>query len=769
MNRALMRLRPLWLWHLCVIGTIVVVAPALPWSGVVSVIELIVSTTAVFGLVVGIRLNRPRHRTGWHVLLAAVVYTVVSNVAWPVLQAAGVMGYAPSVDLLYFTTYPVLGLALLILPLQGRKLPWSAGLTEAAIITSGAAVVWWIFLIDPLIFDNRLPDHVHLHVIAYPMLDMAIFALGMRLLLIGGTTSVSFVLIAMTTVCLMVADTANFVVGVHHPGADPPTLSTLGWLLANALLGAAGLHPSMARVPEPGDAATAERFSGAGLYIATVVATPGLSLLYLIRELWMHTLDTPDIVVPLSAATVTATLVVVRMRQFNTLARQRAAALQHALDSEAALQAELRHLAEHDPLTGLPNRAPLYDRITRHLAAEQPAALLVLDVDNFKDVNDRFGHAAGDELLVAVAARLGQLSGAEDLLARLDSDEFALVAAATGAAERAADMVTAMRRPFLIQGSEVFASVSAGLRRIDDELLTGDVLRDAYMSLHAAKAGGRDQVVEFRPELSDRTLARARTVERLRGALGRGELLLHYQPLVRLADERLTGVEALIRWQPPGERMIAPDAFIPAAEDSGLIVPIGAWVLREACRTVASWHRRTGAVVSVNVSPRQLREPDFAMQALDALRSSELPPSALILEITEGVLVASGQGTEQAIGHLTLLREAGVRVAIDDFGTGYSSLAYLRDLPIDHIKIDKSFMPVDEDDTASRTLVKAVIDLAAGLRLSTTAEGVETAQQVAMLRTLGCERAQGYFFSRPVPAAQAEDLLTASGQRPARV
>jgi EAL domain-containing protein (putative c-di-GMP-specific phosphodiesterase class I) len=225
----------------------------------------------------------------------------------------------------------------------------------------------------------------------------------------------------------------------------------------------------------------------------------------------------------------------------------------------------------------------------------------------------------------------------------------------------------------------------------------------------------------------------------------------------------MVGVEALLRWQPPGERMVPPDRFIPEAEDSGLIVPIGTWVLREACRVVAGWHRQNGAVVSVNVSPRQLRESDFAVRVLDALRDSGLPPHALILEITEGVLVASGLVTEQAIGHLSVLRERGVRVAVDDFGTGYSSLAYLRDLPIDQIKIDKSFMPAPgEPDPAARTVVKAIIDLAAGLRLSTIAEGVETAEQVVLLRELGCERAQGYFFARPVPAAEAAELLADS-------
>jgi diguanylate cyclase len=345
----------------------------------------------------------------------------------------------------------------------------------------------------------------------------------------------------------------------------------------------------------------------------------------------------------------------------------------------------------------------------------------------------------------------------------LDSDEFAVLAAdmdPVAALACADEVLVAMRRPVEAAGLELFATVSVGLRDLDPEMSTDEILRDAYLALHSAKGAGRDQLATFDRGLRESRQATARLLERLRGAVERDEMVLHYQPIIRLADERMVGVEALVRWQPPGERMVPPDRFIPAAEDSGLIVPIGAWVLREACHAAAEWHRRDGAVLSVNVSPRQLREPDLGAQVLDALRSSGLPPKALILEITEGVLVASGQVTEQAIRHLSMLRERGARVAVDDFGTGYSSLAYLRDLPIDQIKIDKSFMPPPgEPEPAARSMVKAVIDLAGGLGLGTVAEGVETAEQVALLRELGCERAQGFYFSRPVPAADAGRLL----------
>jgi EAL domain-containing protein (putative c-di-GMP-specific phosphodiesterase class I) len=249
-------------------------------------------------------------------------------------------------------------------------------------------------------------------------------------------------------------------------------------------------------------------------------------------------------------------------------------------------------------------------------------------------------------------------------------------------------------------------------------------------------------------------------VERLRAALNAEELVVFYQPMVRLADNRFQAVEALVRWCPPGTAMVPPDRFIPAAEDSGLIVPLGEWVLRQSCRDAAGWHRRHGTLLSVNVSPRQLREADFVDVVRRALTDADLPPQALVLEITEGVLVGSGAQAEQANSHLSLLRRDGVRVAVDDFGTGYSSLAYLRDLPIDFVKIDKSFMPTGTPDTAHlTTLVRAIVDLAAGLGLGTVAEGVETAEQARLLRGLGCERAQGFYFARPAPAAEVTATL----------
>ncbi|MFI5935523.1 putative bifunctional diguanylate cyclase/phosphodiesterase [Actinoplanes sp. NPDC051494] len=764
--------RPWWLWHLIVLGTATAAIALVPAGAARNAIMLTSAATVVVAIVVGLRIHRPPHRLGWLVLLVAVVYTVLSNVLWPVLQATGVTGDSPAIDLLYYTTYPVLGLALALLPVRGRRDLRFAGYIETGIITSGAAVVWWTLLVDPYVLDpDQIPDQ--LHVVAFPMFDMVIFALGLRLLLVGGAGSLSFALIALATAALLTADTALFVSALNSGGS--PLVSVVCWMLSNALLGTAALHPSMAAPPadRPVDDAL-DNVGTARIYVVTVVATPIMTAIFLLHESMVDRVTAGDIIVPVGATAVTAALVVSRMRQLNLVARKRAVALQESVSKQAELQGELLHRAQHDSLTGLPNRELLYERLTAALAGERAGALVVLDLDAFKEVNDRFGHAVGDELLVAATGRLHDIVPAGGVLARLDSDEFAVLMLdhdLAGCRRTGERVLSAMRHPFPVQGHELFATASIGLRLLDPDLLTGDVLRDAYMALHAAKAAGRDQMTLFDRALSDQKLEAARTVERLRGAIERDELIVHFQPLVRLADERMTGVEALIRWQPAGEAMIPPDRFIPAAEDSGLIVPIGEWVLRRSCEVVAGWHRRRhAAVVSVNVSPRQLREPDFAAKVFAALRDSGLAPASLILEITEGVLVDSGMVTEQAIRHLTTLRAHGVKVAIDDFGTGYSSLAYLRDLPIDHIKIDKSFMPgpggpssvAGSVDTTAITMVKAIIDLAAGLELGTIAEGVETPEQVALLRSLGCDRAQGYYFARPLPAEEAALLLSSA-------
>ncbi|MET0414419.1 MAG: bifunctional diguanylate cyclase/phosphodiesterase [Actinoplanes sp.] len=710
------------------------------------------ATLALAGIAGGVRLHRPRFPRAWWLIFTSVGLALAGNVIWTTVLPSSISGNPAAINIIYGVTYPILCAGVALLPNHGRPGAGRVGLTESAIIASCVAVIWWMTFVDPTLIDTG-NIQTHAYLLVEPFMDLVLLGLGVRLLLLGDARSVAYWLVSASCVARLVADTAYLTVGSSM--GFPTRVSIVGWVACNGLLAVAALHPSMKRaVPLPAKG----RSGTTRFYFGAVVATPVLTGVFLLREGLADTLSSLDVVVPMIATAVTSALVVERMRQLNRVAGQRTAELEKA-------QQELLFRSSHDVLTGLPGRPVLHERLSACSNGGPGGALLLLDLDDFKEVNDRHGHSVGDDLLCVVSARLRDLADG-GLVARLHSDEFAvLLAGATltdawAATER---MLTAMRRPTTVPGHELFATVSIGLREVEDGVPADDLMRDAYLALHAAKEAGRNQMVLFDQQLREKRREAARTVERLRAAIRLGEFVMHYQPLIRLADERITGVEALIRWQPAGERMVPPDRFISIAEDIWLIVPIVAWVMQESCRVAAGWHRRHGTLVSVNVSPRQLREPDFPLMVLDALRSSALPPEALILEITEGVLVNSGKVAEQAISHLGMLRSRGVRVAIDDFGTGYSSLAYLRDLPIDHVKIDRSFMPAPgEPDPAARTVVKAIIDLAAGLRLGTIAEGVETPEQVELLRELGCVRAQGFYFSRPVPEADAARLITES-------
>jgi diguanylate cyclase (GGDEF)-like protein len=762
-----------WLWYLCCGLSVVAVGPFLP-NLIQQALYAALGASVFVAVAVGLRLHRPARPLAWRVLLLAIGCAVVANLIWAAMTVAGVPipGFS-AVDVVYYSMYPLLALALAILPVHGRYSSPMAGMTEAGIITCTAAVLWWTVLVDPLVVDHgALPKDADF--IAYPVLDLMLLAMAVRLLLVTGARAPSYLLLVGSAAALLAADTVYFVVVARTGDVTGPQFSSLTWLLANALFGAGALHPSMRSVAAEGHAdARRDRLVALPVYVLLVVLTPIITGVSLVLEMGSEHFDVYDVAIPLGATTLTAVLLVLRLRQLTAVAQMRATDLntrtvdlEGALHSQAVLQQELSHRALHDPLTGLPNRLLLHGRIGAALERRADGALLMVDIDGFKDVNDRFGHAMGDDLLLAVAQRISDLIGPAHLLARPGGDEFAVLLEDVDCdtvRERGDAVVAAMRRPVTVRGHDLYATVSAGVRTLDPSGLTVDMLRDADLALHAAKAAGRDQLVVYDEALREQRAEKRRTVERLRSAIGNEELVVHYQPMVRLADERFQAVEALVRWCPPGEAMVPPDMFIPAAEDSGLIVALGEWVLRQSCRDAVSWNEQHGTLLSVNVSPRQLREQDFVAVVQRALADSGFPADALILEITESVLVGSGAQTEQTIDHLSRLRRDGVRVAVDDFGTGYSSLAYLRDLPIDFVKIDRSFMPTGAPGADHLvTLVRAIVDLASGLGLGTVAEGIETPEQAQLLRELGCERAQGFYFAGPAPADEVSATLAGS-------
>jgi diguanylate cyclase (GGDEF)-like protein len=721
---------------------VVLAAPFLPQTAQMACYT-VVALSAVGAVLTGIRMHRPRRALAWWIILGALCCAVVANLGWAVLAAAGipVPDFSP-LDVCFYAMYPLFMVALSILPRHTGFATALAGLTEAGIVTCAGATVWWTTVVDPLVIHaGRLPSDPDF--LAYPVLDVLLVATAVRMAVVSGTRARAFLLMLASAVSMAAGDTAFFVWVARGGDMAGPQVSTLLWLLATVLVGTAALHPSMAAVAASpaSEAAGLERPVALPLYLALALTTPVVAGVFIMIKRDAGTLAADDIVLPLAGTVVTTALLVVRLRQIALLSRRR---------------------ATHDVLTGLPNRALLQQRIAAASARGAGGALIVLYLDGFKEVNERFGHVTGDALLVQVAARIGERTAGTALLARVGADEFAILCEDMPDSRAVAlgeTILGDMRHPVHVHGHQLYATASAGLRPLGPLVAEADVYRDADLALYAAKAAGRDRLTRWDEQLREERQRRIRTVERLRAALADDEFVVYYQPLVRLDDEHPVAVEALVRWVTEDGSMVPPDAFIPAAEASGLIVPIGEWVLRQACGDAAEWHRRHGTVVSVNVSPRQLREQDFAGMVEAALRDSGLPPGALILEITEGVLVGEGSETGLAIAHLTALRLLGVRVAVDDFGTGYSSLAYLRDLPIDTLKIDKSFLRESPRTTDQAAFVRAIVEMANSLSLGTVAEGVETAGQVELLRSLGCERGQGFHFARPTPADQITILL----------
>jgi len=421
-------------------------------------------------------------------------------------------------------------------------------------------------------------------------------------------------------------------------------------------------------------------------------------------------------------------------------------------------QARLLQAAFYDPLTGLPNRALFKDRLEVAFARAKGReaarfAVLFLDLDRFKLVNDSLGHRAGDELLVQIARRLESCRRAGDTVARLGGDEFTLLVEGVGSEEEAIAIAERVNRalgpPYLIEGHEVFAGASIGIalggpltERVEH------LLRDADTAMYRAKVRGCRHAV-FDSSMHERAMAALRLENELRRALERGELRVHYQPIVELSGGKITGVEALVRWEHRERGLVPPTEFIPLAEETGLVVPLGRWVLEEACRALSSLPE--GILLSVNLSGRQLLQPEFMSELKETLGLYHIDPSRLRLELTESMLIGNGAAAIAALQHL---RETGVRLCIDDFGTGYSSLSYLHELPIDALKIDRSFIGAMVGDERKIKIVQSVLLLGKGLGIDVVAEGVENAQQADLLRKLGCERAQGYFFARPCPLDQ---------------
>ncbi|MEV6303641.1 bifunctional diguanylate cyclase/phosphodiesterase [Actinoplanes sp. NPDC051861] len=726
---------PLWLGWLAVAAVAALCFPLVPDDSLQAKLYVnTIGSSAALATIVGILRNRPENRRGWLLFAAGVATMVSGDITFDVIEyTTGEYPYPYYADALYLSAYPLLWAGIWQLG-RGSGSRDRGGLLDSAVISTGVALVYWVFVIGPTLQDSGASWLERLVTIGYPLSDVLLTSAVARMLFRAENRTPSLRLLAAGS-CLMLTGDLFYTVmsaSAEYTGGFVDS----GFLLAYSCWAAASLHPSMRRHPDA--KAVAHRVGGRRLALLAVATLLAPAMLF-----WQGSSGDGIAWAAIgSGAVALFLLVVVRMWGFV---------------KQVEVQAgRLEGLAMRDELTGLANRRLFGHRLEEAVAAGNPHVLL-LDLDGFKAVNDRYGHGVGDDLLTEIAHRLGAELPPRALVARMGGDEFAVLVPAEYAAptcdELAVRLRAAVNRPVRAGGHELLVGTSVGVA--DGSGSPIEVLRRADVAMYASKAaGGRPR--RYSPDLDNQAGEESRLAADLRIALDRGEFHLVYQPIVELPHGRVLAVESLIRWRHPDHGYIGPDRFIPVAERNGLIIELGEWILRTACTQYVTWQRDGVAPgrIGVNVSARQLAEPGFVDVVAAVLSETGMHPRNLIVEVTETAVFGGGAAVRTVSG-LTAL---GVEIALDDFGTGHSSLGLLQTLPVSILKVDKSF--VENVTMAGRHAVIAtsLIHVAGGLGLIAVAEGVETAEQAAELYRLGYRRAQGYHFGRP---AEVPDFLAA--------
>ena len=727
------RHRQLWWWWL----TLGVLATGgyylLPHGGLAAnVVYNGIGLLSCLMIPLAVRVHRPARRAMWYWFAAGQTTWVCGDLVWEYYKyVLHQEPYPSAADFFYLSAYPMLVVGLVLLSRGRRRGSDLAGLVDPAIVAIGIGLVFWVFVMHPIAAGSTASTLERVIGVAYPAADALLLAILARFFTSAGRRSASARLLSVAALLLLAADVAYSLVSLYSE-SDGGSLLDAGWLLSYVGWAAAALHPSMrwtgTTTSQPSDA----RIGSSRLVLLAVCSLLAPALLF-VPGIGGDPVDRLAIAI---GAVLLFVLVVLRMSGF-------VAQVQRQAD-------QLEDLAMADDLTGLANRRRLEQGLTDGLAAG-PLQVALLDLDDFKEVNDALGHAVGDRLLEAVAARLARAAGPGALVARMGGDEFAVLL--TGADVPAADdavtrLVDSLREPVHAGGHDLLIGVSIGVADgtgTDDPV---EVLRRADVAMYAAKTAGETHR-RHAADLDDTADEQARLGAELRTALDTGQFRMVYQPIVELPHGRLRAVEALVRWDHPERGLISPDRFIPAAEHNGLIVELGEWILRSACAQAVEWQADWGARaperISVNVSARQLAQPGFTAVVARALTDTGLPVGKLTVEVTETAVFGGGQ----AVQTLNELHELGVRIALDDFGTGHSSLGLLQTVPVDVLKVDKSF--VDNITMAGRhaVIATALIRVSEGLGLTAVAEGVETAEQAEELYRLGYQLAQGYHFGRP--------------------
>jgi diguanylate cyclase (GGDEF)-like protein len=717
--------------------------------------------SAAVATVLGIWRNRPAVRWPWILIATAVIVFLIGGAAREVLGTLGVLSNKRSLvpDLITIPGYLILGAGILGI-VRARRLGRDVeidALLDATVAALAAMTVAWIYLVTPALFHEHAPLDVRFVLSCYPPLSIFLVAITASFAFSAARRAAAQYFLLFGMICILIGDTIYMLVDTRLVSM-PRHLIDMPYALAYVACIATLLHPSMRELtePVPSDARAPRR--GRLAVVAVALCVPALVTIFQVNADIEDRIALGVIVVALTMA---AAIRVLR-----------------ALRAHARSEARLAHQVAHDALTGLPNRSYAIEEADRALRLARRdrklVALLFLDVDRFKLVNDSHGHSVGDDLLLGVAQRLREMTRPGDLVARIGGDEFVVLMTGVQSQEAAVEIAERMRvsftAPFDVRGMEIGPSVSIGVSVTDgtDGAGAEALIRDADIAMYQAKDAGRDSVAVFDSSMRDQVTRRLTLERDLRHALDRDQLHLQYQPVVALDSGRVEGFEALLRWAHPVWGHIAPLSFIPVAEETGLILPIGSWVLQEASRQLATWRTQLDAGrdlwVAVNLSARQLRDPAIVARVRGAIDEHGIPPGALHLELTESVIM---DNRPEAAGVLGQLRAMGVRIAIDDFGTGYSSLAYLQRFPVDRVKIDQSFVAgLREPDSSDETLVAAIIAMARALRVSTVAEGVESELQAQKLTELGCDSAQGYLYAKPVMPDGVPDVLGRLGVVP---
>ena len=745
-----------WKWFAIVVALMTAVYFVLPSTEIQDIAYQVPGMLAVAAIFVGIWLHRPTDARPWVALGVGLALSTLGDWTFVLLDRLGIEPFPSVADVFYLGGMIIVVLAIVWLGRGRFPSGDRASLLDALIVAVGVGMLSWVFFMAPIVADETASILEIFMALAYPLLDILMLGVLVRLVLTPGAQPMSLRLIIAAIVLFLASDFPYAILALLDTYSTGNVVDA-GWQLGAAAWGAAALHPTMTRIAEP-----VTDKSGAGAFSVWRLALLAGASLMGPAVLVIQWLNGERIDVPVVAAGCVTLFLLVILRLDGVVG-----SLRTTLNERAVLEKELEHRALHDPLTGLANRVLFHDRLSHALSRRQGSvAVMFLDLDDFKTVNDAYGHAAGDKVLRTVADALRGATRDEDTVARLGGDEFAVLLADSPdryeSSLVAGRLLAAVQVPVHLAGYQHTVGVSIGISMgAGGEASAESLMRDADIAMYVAKGQGKGTFTVFEPSEHHAVVRGLELRTDLDQAIKKHQFELHYQPILSLETGEIAGAEALVRWRHPTLGLLAPAEFIPLAEATGAIGPLGEWILEEALGAVPALTASSAApgvaprYVSVNLSAVQLSDPAFATALARILRTSGVSPQQLVLEVTESAKLEQ----DVAAGTLRRIRNLGVRLAIDDFGTGYAALGQLARMPFDLVKIERSFVTTVGSDPRAESLIAGIVDLARRLGVEVVAEGIEDGVQLARLREAGCAYGQGFHFAPPLTPKDLERFL----------